>query len=431
MTGVKTELVRDHATKETFTPTSDIPRSTVQSAIEYVRSLITGLAPSTADYLVKTADSGLSAERVVTDGTSITADWATPGQVTFKRAALTGDVVASADANSTTIANNAVSDAKLRDSAAVSVIGRSANSSGDPADIAAAGNDTILRRVADALGFGQLTAGMFPANVVADAALRQSGSTCVIGRSAGTTGDVADITATTNDTLLRRVSDALSWGTLTIGMFGANLVTFAKLQQISTARFLGRTTASTGDIEELTGTQATAMLNNFVGDSGSGGTKGLVPAPAAGDAAASKFLKADGTWAVGGGFTAATQAEQETGTSTTVGVTPGRQHYHKSAAKMHAILNGTGTPAFIASNSNFNAASITDGGTGVWDINFTTALSAAAMCVVGCGDGRDAFLFFTRGDALATTSARFSTMNGAFSPTDCQYVHGVVFGDHS
>jgi hypothetical protein len=42
---------------------------------------------------------------------------------------------------------------------------------------------------------------------------------------------------------------------------------------------------------------------DFVGDSGSGGTKGLVPAPAAGDTAAGKYLKADGTWDVppGGG----------------------------------------------------------------------------------------------------------------------------------
>lgn len=38
-----------------------------------------------------------------------------------------------------------------------------------------------------------------------------------------------------------------------------------------------------------------------VGDTGTGGTKGLVPAPAAGDAAASKFLKADGSWAIAGG----------------------------------------------------------------------------------------------------------------------------------
>lgn len=51
-------------------------------------------------------------------------------------------------------------------------------------------------------------------------------------------------------------------------------------------------------------------LPAVVGDSGSGGTKGSVPAPGSGDAAAGKFLKADGTWAVpsgggGGGTTVA------------------------------------------------------------------------------------------------------------------------------
>lgn len=77
----------------------------------------------------------------------------------IQRSALTGDVTASAGSNTTTIANNAVSDAKLRDSAAVSVIGRSANSSGDPADIAASANDQALMRQGDALGFAVPTAG--------------------------------------------------------------------------------------------------------------------------------------------------------------------------------------------------------------------------------------------------------------------------------
>jgi hypothetical protein len=45
---------------------------------------------------------------------------------------------------------------------------------------------------------------------------------------------------------------------------------------------------------------ADVAIATMVGDSGAGGVKGLVPAPAAGDAAASKFLKADGTWAAGG-----------------------------------------------------------------------------------------------------------------------------------
>ena len=86
---------------------------------------------------------------------------------------------------------------------------------------------------------------------------------------------------------------------------------------MSTARILGRTTASTGAVEELTAAAATAFLSAMVGDSGSGGTKGLAPAPAAGDAAGGKFLKADGTWAVpGGGGGKILQVVQETKTDT-------------------------------------------------------------------------------------------------------------------
>jgi hypothetical protein len=78
----------------------------------------------------------------------------------------------------------------------------------------------------------------------------------------------------------------------------AGVVTNAKMANVGTATFKGRTTSGTGSPEDLTVTQATALLNAVVGDSGSGGTKGLVPAPSAGDAAAGKFLKADGTYAV-------------------------------------------------------------------------------------------------------------------------------------
>jgi len=44
------------------------------------------------------------------------------------------------------------------------------------------------------------------------------------------------------------------------------------------------------------GGTATAGGSVFTGDSGAGGVQGLVPAPTAGDAAAEKFLHADGTW---------------------------------------------------------------------------------------------------------------------------------------
>lgn len=70
------------------------------------------------------------------------------------------------------------------------------------------------------------------------------------------------------------------------------------LADMAEATVKGRALAAgVGKPQDLTATQATAILNAVVGDSGAGGTKGLVPAPAAGDAAANKFLKADGTWA--------------------------------------------------------------------------------------------------------------------------------------
>lgn len=74
-----------------------------------------------------------------------------------------------------------------------------------------------------------------------------------------------------------------------------NAVDNTKLAQVSTQTLKGRTTAGTGNVEDLTATQATAILNVFGADVGSGGVKGLVPATVAGDAA--KYLKGDGTWA--------------------------------------------------------------------------------------------------------------------------------------
>lgn len=67
-------------------------------------------------------------------------------------------------------------------------------------------------------------------------------------------------------------------------------VTYAKIQNVSaTDRFLGRKTAGAGDIEELTGTEATARLDTFTS-----GAKGLVPASGGGT---TNFLRADGTFA--------------------------------------------------------------------------------------------------------------------------------------
>ena len=55
------------------------------------------------------------------------------------------------------VTNNGIGNAQLRDSAALSVIGRAANSVGDPADIVAGTDAHVLRRSGATIGFGQIT----------------------------------------------------------------------------------------------------------------------------------------------------------------------------------------------------------------------------------------------------------------------------------
>jgi hypothetical protein len=80
-----------------------------------------------------------------------------------------------------------------------------------------------------------------------------------------------------------------SWGT----------VALSGMANLAANSIIGNNTGSSATPIALTQAQATALLNAMVGDSGSGGTKGLVPAPAAGDA--SKFLRGDGTFATPSG----------------------------------------------------------------------------------------------------------------------------------
>ena len=64
------------------------------------------------------------------------------------------------------IANDAVTDAKLRNSAATSVIGRAGAGVGDPADIVAGVNDRLLAQTAGTVAFQQLTVGMVPGGII-------------------------------------------------------------------------------------------------------------------------------------------------------------------------------------------------------------------------------------------------------------------------
>jgi hypothetical protein len=89
--------------------------------------------------------------------------------------------------------------------------------------------------------------------------------------------------------------DATGSGTTSVALtIPADTVTNAKLADMNANTLKGNNTGGATNPTDLTATQATAMLNAMVGDSGSGGTKGLAPAPASGDA--TKCLLGNGTY---------------------------------------------------------------------------------------------------------------------------------------
>lgn len=192
---------------------------------------------------------------------------------TLRRAALTGDVTAALASNATA----------FRDFSACSILGRSTNSSGAPADIAAGTNDRLFCRVSDALTFSQLTAGMVPNDLVTDAMMRNSTALSVFGRASNSSGDPGDIVAGADDRILRRVGSALDFGQLTSGMVPSNTIPLAGLVNITTDRLLGRDTAGSGAAEELTvgggleftgagGIQRSALTGDVTAPAGSNAT---------------------------------------------------------------------------------------------------------------------------------------------------------------
>jgi len=102
--------------------------------------------------------------------------------------------------------------------------------------------------------------------------------------ASNTTDDITE--GATNKFNVTHTGEVTGSAALTIS---ANAVTNAKLAQIPTATLKGRTTAGTGNVEDLTAAQATAIMNVFTDL-----LKGLVPASGGGVV---NFLRADGSWA--------------------------------------------------------------------------------------------------------------------------------------
>ncbi len=137
----------------------------------------------------------------------------------------------------------------------------------------------------------------------------------------------------------------------------------------------------------------------------------------------------------GSAGSAATQADQETATSTATYVSPGRQQFHPSANKASLRIDFTsGTPTASAS---YNISTITDNaGQGDGTINFTTAFSSTSY-VGTCGtrsktdSGTDNQLFtYQRIGTTPTTSAfRVYAHHYANGFTDTAIIYWSFSGD--
>jgi hypothetical protein len=124
---------------------------------------------------------------------------------------------------------------------------------------------------------------------------------------------------------------------------------------------------------------------------------------------------------------AASQAEQEAGSSSTVYTSPGRQHLHPSAAKAWVNFNGTGTVAIRAS---YNVTSVTDNGTGEYTINFTNAMSSTDYSVVASQSYSGTNVNRSAGAiTFATGSVKILVETSAGTRADSTIVCVNVFGD--
>ena len=124
------------------------------------------------------------------------------------------------------------------------------------------------------------------------------------------------------------------------------------------------------------------------------------------------------------GNAVATQAQQETGTSTTVLVTPGRQQFHQSAAKAWVTMSHAGTIT-----GSYNVTSVTDLGTGVMRVDLTTSFSSTSYCVVSATDGGGGGIFCGC-TARATGSFTITTYNTVSQVTqEAGLMFASAFGD--
>jgi hypothetical protein len=86
---------------------------------------------------------------------------------------------------------------------------------------------------------------------VTDAMFRESAGFSIIGKATTGTGNPTDIVAGTDTVLGRSGSGNLGFAQVASGQIASDAVTYAKIQNVTSGRLLGRSSAGSGDTEEL------------------------------------------------------------------------------------------------------------------------------------------------------------------------------------
>lgn len=125
------------------------------------------------------------------------------------------------------------------------------------------------------------------------------------------------------------------------------------------------------------------------------------------------------------GAAVATQANMESAASagsTSLIVTPGRLQYHPGVAKAWVMFDGTATS--VTSAAAYGVSSITDKGTGNYNIIFSTAFSSANIAPLPGGN-----LYNIKLTSISSASVEITCLDLSGTAVDASIVTLHVFGD--
>ncbi len=217
-------------------------------AIQITESQVTNL---TSDLAAKISTTLADGNILVGNGSAIATSVAMSGDVTI------------INTGATAIGANKVTDAIIRQSAGLSLVGRSANSTGNVADITASNDGEVLRRSGTAIGFGALSlstaaaiTGTLPVGNGGTGQTSYTNGQLLIGNTSGNTLAKGTLTAGTNVTITNGA------GAITIDVNGA-APAYTYVSQSSTLN-----PAVLGRYYVFSGASFTATLPTAVGVAG-------------------------------------------------------------------------------------------------------------------------------------------------------------------